>query len=177
MNPKHLMYLVALSLLCGCGRQPKPQSETEKVIAESQRFIDSFKIAKQADSMTKDIIRNALFDTAGVSVAPVKVLSAKLIEREYSNYKDIRVSWKNVGSKRIAAIRFMWYGLNAFGEAADMGGHIQKGFGGGMADRSLSVGKTDSGTWEIMSKDGKKVVTAWPYEIAFEDGTKWKSGK
>jgi hypothetical protein len=141
-------------------------------------LVDSLNIERKADSTTKAIIKDALFDTSGVSLAPVKVLSAKMVTREYSNYKDIRLSWKNTGTKKIAAIRFKWYGTNAFGEPADMGASgLQAGFGGGFADRSLGVGKTDAGTWSIMSRDGKKVVMAWPYEIAFEDGTKWNSGK
>lgn len=177
MNAKLLAWLCALITLTTVQCSNKPKSESD-VISESQKFIDSFKLARQADSMTKDIIRNAMFDTVGVSAAPVRVLSAKMVTREYSSYKDIWLSWKNVGTKKIAAIRFKWYGTNAFGEPADMGGAgIQEGFGGGFADRSLGTGKIDDGTWSIMSRDGKKVVMAWPYEIAFEDGTKWKSGK
>lgn len=167
--------LFTLLIVSQCNNNPNSNSD---VTAESQRFIDSFKLARQADSITKNIIRDAMFDTAGVSMAPVRVISAKLVPREYSNYKDIRLVWKNAGPKKISAIRFKWYGINAFGEPADMGAaSIQEGFGGGFADRSLSPGKTDEGIWEIMSKDGKRVVMAWPYEIAFEDGTKWKSGK
>jgi hypothetical protein len=154
------------------------QNETEALLSETDRFIDSINIARQADSMTKAVIRNAFFDTAGIAQAPVKVLSAKLVTQEYSNSKDIRLVWKNVSGNKIAAIRFKWYGLNAFGEPADMGGSgVIKGIGGGLADRSLSPGKTDSGEWSIMSNDGKKIILAWPYEVAFEDGTKWKCGK
>lgn len=154
------------------------QNETEALLSETDRLIDSMNIARRSDSMTQAVIKDALFDTAGISQAPVKVLSAKLVTQEYSNSKDIRLTWKNVSGKKVAAIRFKWYGLNAFGEPADMGGSaVIKGIGGGFADRSLAPGKTDSGEWSIMSKDGKKVVMAWPYEVAFEDGTKWKSGK
>jgi hypothetical protein len=143
----------------------------------AKTFADSLEIARKADSMAKAVIKNALFDTIGVSEAPVKVLSAKLIQREYSSYKDIWMSWKNVGTKKVAAIRFRWYGTNAFGEPADMGTpSIHEGFGGGFSDSPLSPGKKDDGIWSIMSRDGKKVVMAWPYEVAFEDGTKWKSG-
>jgi hypothetical protein len=102
---------------------------------------------------------------------------AKLVTSGQSNYKSIQLSWRNEGSKKVAAIRFNWCGLNAFGEPAEMGGNKVTGFGSGLIDRSLAPGATDTGTWPIMSKDGKKVVMAWPYEIAFEDGTKWKSGK
>lgn len=168
-----LLSLTVISLFC-C-KQPAPKDETQKLIEETDHFIDSMKAVQNAQEILQASVKNALFDTAGLSASPVKILSAKLVGREYSNYKDIRLSWKNVGSKRISAIRFRWYGLNAFGEPADMGSsYIQRGFGGGFSDDKLSPGKTDSGTWEIMSKDGKKVVLAWPYEVVFEDGTKWE---
>lgn len=146
--------------------------------ADTFSAVDSMDIARRSDSATQAVIKDALFDTAGISQAPVRVLSAKLVKQEYSNRKDIRLAWKNVSGNKIAAIRFKWYGLNAFGEPADMGASgIIKGMGGGLADRSLAPGKTDSGEWSIMSNDGKKIVLAWPYEVAFEDGTKWKAGK
>lgn len=144
----------------------------------SLSLVDSLNIIRRSDSTTQAVIKDALFDTAGISQAPVRVLSAKLVSREYSNSKDIRLTWKNVSYKKVAAVRFKWYGLNAFGEPADMGNtSILAGFGSGFAARSLSPGKTDSGEWSIMSNDGKKIVLAWPYEVAFEDGTKWKCGK
>ncbi len=162
--------VIAAFLAASCNSMPTSST--------SLSLTDSIDIARKSDSMTKAIIKDALFDTIGVSMAPVKVLSAKMVTREYSSYKDIWLSWKNVGTKKIVAIRFKWYGTNAFSEPADMGSAgLQEGFGGGFADRSLGTGKRDEGTWSIMSRDGKNVVMAWPYEVAFEDGTKWKSGK
>lgn len=123
----------------------------------------------------ENLYKKSLFDTVGLCNAPIKIMSARLVEREYSNYKDMRLTYKNVSDKPVSAIRFKWYGLNSFNEPADMGSAFsQRGFGGGFTDDRLSPGKSDSGTWEIMSKDGKKVVLAWPYEVAFEDGTKWE---
>jgi len=103
---------------------------------------------------------------------PVKILSAKPVEQEYSNYKDIRLSWKNISKKTISAIRFKWKGENAFGEPADMG--VKTGEGGGFSDDKLRPGKSDYGEWSILSRDLKKVTKAWVYEVAFEDGTKWE---
>jgi hypothetical protein len=168
-----------LSLFCiilvSCNIQ-SDKSDAEKTIEDSQKFIDSLKVAERVDSVVQNTIRNAYFDTVGISTAPIKVISAKLVRREYSNLKDIRLVWKNVSNKNIGAIKFKWYGLNAFNEPADMGSnYLQEGFGGGFTDRLLKPGKSDSGEWSILSKDGKKVVLAWPYEVAFEDGTKWKS--
>lgn len=128
------------------------------------------------DSKTRSIEeRNgvgAKYDTAGLHLSPVKILSAKFVSKEYSNYKDIRLTYKNVSGKKISAIRFKWYGENAFNEPADMSGLV-KGWGGGFSDDVLRPGATDYGTWNILSRDGKKVLIAYPYEVAFEDGTKW----
>lgn len=177
MIPKFQAYLCAILMLllsAQCVNKPK---SAEDELSDTQKFIDSFKIARQADSMTKRYIRDALLDTTGISAAPVRVLSARLVTQEYSNYKDIRLTWKNVSTKKIAAVRFKWYGTNAFGEPADMGTSLYEGFGSGFSDDPLSPGRTDSGEWSIMSRDGKKVVAAWPYEVAFEDGTKWELRK
>ncbi len=82
------------------------------------------------------------------------------------------MSYKNVSGKKISAIRFKWYGENSFDEPADMGG-LKEGWGSGFADDGLRVGATDYGTWSILSRDGKKILIAYPYEVAFADGTKW----
>jgi hypothetical protein len=113
----------------------------------------------------------AKYDTGGLYLAPVKVLSAKFVSKEYSSYKDIALRYKNVSQKVITAIRFKWYGKNAFDEPADVGGY--NGWGGGFRDEPLSPGATDYSEWSISSRDGKKILIAYPYEVVFEDGTKW----
>lgn len=118
----------------------------------------------------------AQYDTGGLYLAPVKVLSAKFTKKEYSTYKDISLTYKNVSSKIVSGIRFKWYGENAFSEPADMSGIID-GWGTGFTDEELRPGKTDSGTWGLLSKDGKRVLIAYPYEVAFKDGSKWKLDK
>lgn len=138
--------------------------------------LDSLKKERMVDSMVKDMVRNVYIDTAGLSEAPVKVLSFKFITEEYSSYKSVRLSWKNISKKRINAIRFKWYGLNAFNEPADMGTGFS-GLGGGYTDDPLSPGQSDAGTYSSITRDGKKLVLAWPYEVVFADGAKWKIGK
>ena len=151
------------------------KSKQQQAADDTKKFIDSLEIERKVDSMTKASMANIYWDTVGVYNAPIKVLSAKLVRREYSNYKDMALVYKNVSNKRISAVRFSWYGENAFGEPADMGGLTQEGFGGGFDDSGLGAGKTGSGEWSILSKNGKKVIMAWPREVVFEDGTKWKS--
>ena len=115
----------------------------------------------------------AKYDTGGLYLAPIKVLSAKFVTKEYSNYKDIALRFKNVSGKVVAAIRFKWYGENAFNEPADMGG-LREGWGSGFIDDELRPGASDYAEWGILSRDGKKVLIAYPYEVAFKDGTKWE---
>lgn len=98
---------------------------------------------------------------------PVKILSSRPTENDYSSYRDIHLSWKNTSKKTIVGIKFKWEGINAFGEPADVGD------GMGFSDDKLRPGKTDYGEWSILSRDLKKVTKAWVYEVAFEDGTKW----
>lgn len=133
--------------------------------------------AELRDSISKVVdkdIANSLIDTIGLYKAPVKVLSAKLFKKEYSNYRDIRLTYQNISKKTISGIKFRWYGTNAFGEAADMGNGIVEGFGGGFTDDELKPNRKETGEWSILSRDGKKVVIAWPIEVAFADGTSWK---
>jgi hypothetical protein len=118
--------------------------------------------------------KGAKYDTLGLHLSPIKVISARFVEKEYSNYKDVSLRYKNVSNKKVSAIRFKWYGENAFNEPADLGGLYRNGWGGGFDDEGLSVGRTTSSVWNVLSKDGRKILIAYPYEVAFTDGTKWE---
>lgn len=153
---------------------------TVKNEVQQKAELDSFAIKKygrtaddQAKHMTDSVMQQALFDTVGLYKSPVKVIYAKLVKKEYSNYKDIELQYKNVSDKSIDGIKFTWYGLNVFGDPADMGTGIVKGFGSGFADEHLSANHKTTSQWSILSSDGKKVVLAWPTEVVFSDGTKW----
>lgn len=168
---KYFNYLVLLFLFTGCN-----QSTNDSKVSEIELKA---KAEANVDSRVKEITRNLLFDTVGEANAPLKIISAQLFRQKYSNYKDIRLKIKNMSSKRISAARFKWYGENAFGEPADMGGiSIMKGsegFGGGFTETEIGPGKSTTLEWGIYSKDGKKVIKAWATEVVFNDGTKWKS--
>lgn len=144
--------------------------------SESQKALDDLIIANKADSMVRSHLKNALLDTTGVYTSPIKVLKASLYKESYSNYKSASLTFKNISDKKIEAVRFRWYGEDSFGEPADMGG-INDGFGGGFDDDPLKPGQSRTSSWNIMSSRGKKILLAWPTEIAFSDGTKWELGK
>lgn len=172
---KILPLLIAGSLLVGCKGVP------EKSAAEKQATLDSFTMkqyGKPADDVVKDRVqelqKNYLFDTAGLYKAPIKVLKARPVDKEYSNYRDVYISFKNVSSKTIEGVKFRWYGENAFRKPAELGNSGVPGFGGGFTDETLRPGKTSNGTWEVFSKDAKKIILAWPIEVSFSDGTSWE---
>lgn len=165
-----MKYAVILILLWACNNDSKSKikdsdSINGMTVAEyKQHYIDS-----AVNKVKKDV----LFDTAGLSNAPVKVLSAKIVEKEYSNYKDIRLTFKNISDKKVSAIKFRWYGIDAFGEPADMGSY-NDGSGSGFTDEALGPKRSTSAVWSIASRNAKKVLAAWPFEVAFSDGTKWE---
>jgi hypothetical protein len=164
--------LIATFLLLCCNEK---KEKKEKKFEDYPLDIQ-IEARRKTDSLLQATTKNALFDTAGLYLSPVKVIKARLVKKEYSNYRDISLSYKNVSGKVIEGIRFRWYGENAFGEPADLGssGLYNEGFGSGFSDERLMPGRTSSGEWSILSIDAKKIVLAWPYEVAFKDGTKWK---
>lgn len=160
--------LLVLVSLISC-EQKKPKSQTEKL-------QDEIRLKEIRDSIGEAFdarINEDLSDTDGIHKAPVQITKARFVEKDYSNYKDIQLTYKNVSGKDIDAIRFKWTGTNAFGEPADVGS-VYGDVGGGFTDSRLRAGKTTSGTWSILSRDGKKVTKAWAYEVVFSDGTKWE---
>lgn len=169
MNKIALLILMFFYLIA-CNNK----SEEEKI----QYTIDSLKIMQNAhernDSLIKSIRKNRLLDTTGISKSPILILKSQIVEIDYSNKKNIRLIYKNVSNKKITAIRFEWYGENAFNEPAEMGSYTSPGEGGGFTEQLLAPGKTNDSEWDIYSKDAKKVITARAYEVAFSDGTSWK---
>lgn len=163
-----MKYILALYLFFVSCNEEKKRSPIDQMEYDRQ-------VAHIKDSMMNKIMSEINWDTVGLSSSPIVVTKAVLYKEEYSNYRDISLTFKNVSNKKIDAIRFSWYGENSFGEPADMGGYGDRGFGGGFIDRPLGPGKTTSASWSIMSRDGKKVIKAWPIEVAFSDGTKWKT--
>lgn len=174
-----LIFLLITILLAVTACQ---QSQTvQKTELEKKLELDSFSKAKYGESadahvkkMTDAVIAKAMFDPVGLYNAPVRVLVAKMIPKEYSSYRSVYLKFKNVSTKEIAGIKFKWYGTNAFNEPADLGSTYAAGFGGGFTDDNLKPGRSKALEWDVLSRDGKKIKLAWPYEVSFIDGTSWK---
>ncbi|AMR34226.1 hypothetical protein A0256_23630 [Mucilaginibacter sp. PAMC 26640] len=163
-------------ILSGCQQQDKPKTEIDKAMER-----DSFSRKMYGESADEHIkkmvnqnIAKAAFDTVGLHSAPVKVLQAKIVKEEYSNYRSVFLKYKNISKKTVSGIKFQWYGTNAFNEPADLGSTYAAGFGGGFTDDPLRPGRSEGSTWNVLSRDAKKLKLAWPIEVSFSDGTSWK---
>ena len=115
-----------------------------------------------------------MFDTGGVSTAPVKIKTVYLFDEDNS-YRSINIEYTSMSDNPISGIRFAWYGVDAFNEPADMGGTIERGFGHGTIDHTLHPHETKTATFNMNSRDAKKVLQCWPDKVGFIDGTKWES--
>lgn len=169
-------------ILCASFVSCNPVTGNDKAAAtDSTNGVPEYVVKQQIKNSLDSELKDKIYfnDTSAIQDAPVIVLSATPVEQDYSNYKNIRLKYKNVSGKNISAIKFRWYGLNAFGDPAEMGTSLSDydaGIGAGFTDDLLKVGKSTTSTFDISSKDLKKVIKAWPFEVVFEDGTKWKLG-
>ncbi|MFZ9942055.1 MAG: hypothetical protein ACO3O0_00450 [Bacteroidia bacterium] len=184
MNCKIPLLLFLVLTFSNCNDQNKAPNDIESEnadvfsAADSIPTVEELEIERDArenvDSMIRHLHKKTFMDSTGMDKSPVVVVSAKLFKEAYSNYKSIKLTYKNNSDKTIQAIRFEWYGENAFGEPADMGSPLIEGSGGGFTEETLRPGKTGSGVWSILSRDGKKILMARAYEVAFDDGSSWK---
>lgn len=172
---KKLLFFIILFTSCVNPYQKRLDEEAKM----HKKYIDSLNdnyIKRTSKDSNASTVSDFTSDTIGMSVAPVRVIQSRIVKKEYSNYRDIELVYKNFSKKKVTAIRFQWFGINSFNEPADMGySSFARGYGGGFTDDPLSPGKTDDGQWSITSRDAKKVVAAWVTEVAFADGTTWKN--
>lgn len=175
---KLLVFLFAVSLM-GCTQQAgtnafdSAEERAERARQDSIVLADSLaSIYASQYKINGSTGKESFMDTTGIYLAPVKVTRAVFFREEYSSFYSVRLNYKNVSGKDIQAIRFEWYGENAFSEPADMGSGSD-GHGRGFSDDLLRSGSSTSGAWSILSRDGKKIIGARAYEVAFADGTKW----
>lgn len=163
-----LIALLSLAFMQNC--KPKSTSENDPLMElRVQEKLDSIRVE------TDRKINEAVYeDTAGMTLAPIIVTKAWFQKREYSTYKSVKLTYKNVGEKTVTAIRFSWKAVNSFGEPADAGSYTKRGYGGGFTDDiKLKQGQSLTEEWDILSSNGKTIIMAWPTEVVFSDGSKW----
>ncbi|MFB6456497.1 hypothetical protein ACE38W_14585 [Chitinophaga sp. Hz27] len=135
-------------------------------------------VKKKQETIEAEALYKMVFDTTGLYLSPIKIVNSRVIESDEVKLKNIELLFKNVTNKNIVGVKFKWFGLDAFGETADMGAasSVIKGLGGGHYQHRMRGGETKLATWSLYSQNAKKIVLARPYEVAFTDGTSWKLG-
>src|SRR6218665_1664091 len=114
------------------------------------------------------------FPTKNKLISPIKITNASLHKNNYSDHKDIKITFKNLGTKSIKAIKFEWFCTNSFDEPAN--GKYFYGEGR-FTENSINILKpnqTRSEFWEDFSTDADKIIEIRAYYIVFTDGTKWE---
>ena len=121
-----------------------------------------------------DSVKNNFLDTEKTKNSPVKIISASLLKNQYSDHKDIKLTFKNTTPKNIKAIKFEWYCENVFDKPASGQFFFVKGITRGHTDVLLKSKKIESKIWEDFSTDAYTILAVRAYYIAFVDGTKWE---
>ncbi len=159
---KYLKLLPIILLIVSCeNNEPK---KLEEYSADEQ-----IRIHEYTDSLINNLNEKIELDTTGQSNSPIQILKSKLVSHnEYSDYKDIELTFKNTSRKKIIGIKFKWYCKNVFGDVADNGDSV------GFTDKSIAPNKTMTLQWEMLSKNAKKISNVKVTEVVFEDETKWE---
>jgi hypothetical protein len=157
-----LFSTVLLFLKCGRPTEPKNKhhhSEFTKplpLISTNSESIDSLTIQKKI-----------------LQISPIKITKATLLKNNYSDHKDIRITFKNMGKKNIKAIKFEWFCTNSFDEPAN--GRFFYGEGR-FTENSIHLLKPNQSKtefWEDFSTDADKIIKIRAFYIVYTDGTKW----
>lgn len=152
----------------------REKQNIEKIYSNYNSIKTEIEIDNKIKEREKELIQNVYWDTIDLKKSGIIITKNKLVSDEYSNYKDIQLSYKNISGKNIKAIKFRWYIENAFNKPADCGG-IEAGFGGGFDDNLLKINHSVTNTWDVSSIDGYKIIKVWPTKVVYSDETSWSS--
>ncbi|BFM45201.1 hypothetical protein CFS9_38420 [Flavobacterium sp. CFS9] len=167
---KKIIVVVIFSLVC-C--QKKGKADCNSVDYQSVTNHKSKKSEYCEDTIKCKYLNRSVF-----SDAPVKILSSTLRNNEYSSFKDIRMTFKNVTNKDIQAIKFQWYTENALGEPSNLRSSFYlRGESCGLYTEFFKKKGSSTVVFEEFSSDAKRIIKAQAYEVVFSDGTKWNPRK
>lgn len=124
-----------------------------------------------------DSLKKSFTETLNTDESPVQIISSKLSDTQYSDHKDIKLTYKNVSKKSIKAIKFEWYCENALEKPASGRFFFVKGKSEGYSDILLKPKETRSQIWEDFSTDANKIIKARVHFVMFSNGTNWELKK
>lgn len=163
---KNILILLLGSILIFSNCSKAKQTKQQKTSQSIPITIDTVSIAK--DSTDNQIIE----------ISPIKISSIRISENQYSDHKDIRFTYKNLGKKSIKAIKFEWYCVNSFEEPAANGRNF---YAEGRFTLNvvtlIKSGHSKTEYWEDFSTDADKVVKIRAYYIVYTDGSKWRTSE
>ena len=109
-----------------------------------------------------------------ISPIPIKIIKATLHKNNYSDHKDIKLTFKNIGKKNIKAIKFEWFCVNSFDEPANGRFFYGEGRFTENSIHLLNSNQSKTEFWEDFSTDADKIIEIRAYYITYTDGTKWE---
>lgn len=163
--------LISLALSVSCTNKNK----TDYPINFNQ--VDYKKIEQENHVTSIDSTKRSFLDTLNTHESPVQIISSKLSNTDYSNHKDIQLTYKNVSKNNVKAIKFEWYCENAFEKPANGRYYFVKGKSDGISNTLLKPKETRSQVWEDFSTDANKIIKARVYFVLFSNGKKWELKK
>jgi len=108
-----------------------------------------------------------------IEISPIKIKEARLLKNQYSDHKDIKITFKNLGKKDIKAIKFEWFCVNSFEKPASGRFFFAEGRFTENITYLIKSGRSKTEIWEDFSTDANKIIKIRAYYIVYTDGTKW----
>ena len=123
------------------------------------------------------------FDTTNIKESPIKIISIDTTHENHAlvnvkEYEVLKIRFQNNSPKTIDGLKMRWYCEDAFGEPALLLtlSPVLMSIGEAQSDDHVKPGQEGMVVWK--GRYAKiKVVKAWPYKIAYADGTVWEMVK
>lgn len=168
---KTLLLLFTLTIIASaCQKKTSKNIAFTKLPIPQTTFEDSITKTKKL----RDSIKQTFLNNKKELHSPVKIVSARLLPNQYSDHKDIRITYKNTTKKNIQAIKLEWYCENSFYEPAHGKFFYIQGKSTGIITKLVKSGTSHSQLWEDFSTDANKIIKARAYYVMFTDGTIWQ---
>lgn len=165
MRALNLFFLLLFFLSCKKNNpkfEPFPKN-TGELILESKSVYSTDKLM--------DSLMFKYKNTTNASKFPIKISSVELRKNEYSNFKDIYITFDNIGHKDIQAIKFQWFSINSLNKPSNLRNFFMKGESCGLTTKIVKKKSSSKVVFNEFSSDANYVIKARVYEVFFTDGT------
>lgn len=176
---KFILFFIAVILLISC--KPKNGSPTKNTSQFLSKWDSIIKESIELPEKDRKLINidPSHFDTTNISTSPIQIISKEIIkEKDYLGIDEsfIIIRYKNNSSKVISGVKIRWFCEDGFGEPVLMSsfaGRVEMSIGEERNDEKLKPNEIGVIKLEQLVSSGYKIVSAWAYEVAYEDGKLW----